>query len=118
MWFPLLTKTPLYTPLTAELDEEAKFEEHPKNQPRISNWNILLLLTASFASVTKEPKNFSYNRDFSYPPSNATDAAWNRLFPGKYGGGFFNHPDVEGERATLSVLHQLHCLVGSILPVV
>ncbi|KAF7876350.1 hypothetical protein EAF04_001443 [Stromatinia cepivora] len=133
MWFPLMTRVPLYTPLTAGPDEEAKQHVSVKYD-RKSKWNILLILTACFVSgalgfafasllntqsivltpagpqFTTELYTFSYNRSFSYPPSKATDTAWDGLFLGKGNGGFFNHPYVEGERATLSVLHQLHCL--------
>ncbi|KAJ8063518.1 hypothetical protein OCU04_007393 [Sclerotinia nivalis] len=136
MWFPLITRIPLYTPVTAGPDEEAKQHVSVKYEEGKSKWNILFILTACFASgalgfvfarllntqstvlnpagpqFTKEPYTFSYNRRFSYPPSSATDTAWDGLFPGKGNGEFFNHPYVEGGRATLSVLHQLHCLDG------
>ncbi|APA14389.1 hypothetical protein sscle_12g091590 [Sclerotinia sclerotiorum 1980 UF-70] len=136
MWFPLITRNPFYTPLTTGPDEEAETHVGVKYEERKSKWNILLILTACFASAalgfafarilnthsivltpsgpqfSKEPHTFSYNRSFSYPPSNATDTAWDELFLGKGNGGFFNHPYIKGERATLSVLHQLHCLDG------
>ncbi|KAF7912147.1 uncharacterized protein EAF01_001168 [Botrytis porri] len=136
MWFPLITRGSTYAPVTADLEEEAKpgLQESSKNKLNL-RLNILLLFTLCFVSCAlgflaarfldtrsiaarvgpqfaKELGNFSYNRNFSYPPSNTTDAAWNGLFMTKGGGGFFNHPYVEGDRATLSVLHQLHCLDG------
>ncbi|PVH96581.1 hypothetical protein DM02DRAFT_534913 [Periconia macrospinosa] len=53
-------------------------------------------------------KIFKYNREFSYPPNNTTNAAWGNLFPKD--GGFFTHPPAVSERSTFSVFHQLHCL--------
>jgi hypothetical protein len=55
-------------------------------------------------------KSFVYDRDFSYPPSNLTNAAWQTLFPAR--GGFFTHAPSITQRSTLSVFHQLHCLVS------
>ncbi|KAG4026281.1 hypothetical protein MFRU_042g00100 [Monilinia fructicola] len=136
MWFPLLTRNPLYTKLSTSLDAEKKDHENTEKVERKRRWNVLLFLAISITSgtlgfvlaravekqsivsvpagskFTKKLTTFSYNRDFSYPPSNTTDTAWNGLFPGKGSGGFFNHPYAVGERATLSVLHQLHCLDG------
>ncbi|CAD6455074.1 84749db0-a147-457c-8d33-f5aafdea4d70 [Sclerotinia trifoliorum] len=136
MWFPMNTRNPFYTPLKADSDEEAKQHVDVKYEDKKPKWNILSIFTACFASgvlgfalarvlnknsivltssgpqFAKEPYIFSYNRSFSYPPSNVTDNAWDELFPGKGNGGFFNHPYLKGERATLSVLHQLHCLDG------
>ncbi|OCL07611.1 hypothetical protein AOQ84DRAFT_294758, partial [Glonium stellatum] len=51
---------------------------------------------------------FRYDRDFSYPPSNITNTAWDSLFPKQ--GGFFTRPPLVRSRSTLSVFHQLHCL--------
>ncbi|KAI9643616.1 hypothetical protein NHQ30_008238 [Ciborinia camelliae] len=53
MWFHILTRIPLYAPLAADSDQEAK-SENSRNEVRKRNsrWNILLLLTASFASGT------------------------------------------------------------------
>jgi len=68
-------------------------------------------LTKSLTSngVGTDLWTFVYNRSFSYPPSPTTDSAWRGLFPD--GGGFFNHPTLPSTTSTLSVLHQLHCLV-------
>ncbi|ATZ47631.1 hypothetical protein BCIN_02g08890 [Botrytis cinerea B05.10] len=136
MWFPLITRHPIYEPVTASSDELAISGPHKSSKNKLSlRVNILMLVTLCFASCAlgflaarlldtqstavrvgprfaKELSVFSYNRNFSYPPSNITDAAWNGLFMTKSDGGFFNHPYVEDERATLSVLHQLHCLDG------
>lgn len=57
-------------------------------------------------------QTFKYNRSFSYPPSNHTDAAWETLYP-KFG-TFFTHTPEAPYRSTLSVFHQLHCLVSPI----
>ncbi|KAF7943519.1 hypothetical protein EAE96_011442 [Botrytis aclada] len=137
MWFPLITRRPIYTPVTvASEEEEAKPGLHKSSKNELNlRLNILLLfvlcsafcalgflaarlldkqsiVTSTGPQFAKEPNTFSYNRNFSYPPSNVTDAAWNGLFITKGDGGFFDHPYTEGERATLSVLHQLHCLDG------
>ncbi|KAF5876766.1 uncharacterized protein Bfra_003172 [Botrytis fragariae] len=136
MWFPLITRRPVYAPITVDSDEEAKSRLDRSYKNKLSlRLNILLLVALCSVSCTlgflaarfldtqsiasrvglrfaKELSTFSYSRNFSYPPSNTTDAAWNGLFMTKGDGGFFNHPYVKGERATLSVLHQLHCLDG------
>jgi hypothetical protein len=54
-------------------------------------------------------KTFSYNRTFAEVPSHETDEAWESLFPPH--GGFFNVTELGSQRSTLSVFHQLHCLV-------
>ncbi|KAI1172933.1 hypothetical protein F4777DRAFT_484898 [Nemania sp. FL0916] len=51
---------------------------------------------------------FEYNRTFGEAPSNATNAAWESLFP-KHG-GFFVHPELAPKRSAFSVFHQMHCL--------
>ncbi|KAI0388942.1 hypothetical protein F5Y17DRAFT_166167 [Xylariaceae sp. FL0594] len=73
--------------------------------PRSNNNKRDAMIT--FASVSQ---TFIYNRSFSYPPSEATDRAWDEIFPA--GGTFFPHPTNISERATFSVYHQLHCLNG------
>jgi len=56
------------------------------------------------------PLTFTYNGTFASPPSNLTAAVWSSLFPPS--GTFFPHPHLSPpQRATLSVYHQLHCLV-------
>ncbi|QSZ31164.1 hypothetical protein DSL72_000727 [Monilinia vaccinii-corymbosi] len=142
MWLPRLSRNPPYTKLAhGSSGAEAEDHGHEGSRKRKGNvrWNIFLVLALCFSSgalgfvfarllerrsvvssvsvgpqFAKQPRTFAYNRDFSYPPSNATDAAWDGLFPGKGSSssskGFFNHPYAAGERATLSVLHQLHCL--------
>ncbi|EDN97246.1 predicted protein [Sclerotinia sclerotiorum 1980 UF-70] len=51
MWFPLITRNPFYTPLTTGPDEEAETHVGVKYEERKSKWNILLILTACFASA-------------------------------------------------------------------
>ncbi|MCJ1409837.1 hypothetical protein MMC19_003920 [Ptychographa xylographoides] len=55
------------------------------------------------------PQTFVFNRTFADPPSQATEEAWNEMFPQH--GGYFSHPTIAPERSTLSVFHQLHCVV-------
>ncbi|KAB8293053.1 hypothetical protein EYC80_007413 [Monilinia laxa] len=107
MWFLLLTRNPLYTKLANSLELETKDHETTRQAERKTRWNVLLLLAFSIASgtlgfvfarvlerqsvvsglagpkFTKQLTTFSYNRDFSYPPSNTTEIAWNGLFPEK-----------------------------------
>ncbi|KAL8733396.1 MAG: hypothetical protein Q9181_003604 [Wetmoreana brouardii] len=49
---------------------------------------------------------FRYNRTFGAAPSNASDAAWESIFPEQ--GGFFKHPIIAPQRSALAVFHQLH----------
>lgn len=45
---------------------------------------------------------------FMVQPNNVDDHTWDSMFPSST---FFPHPDIAPERGTLSVFHQLHCLV-------
>lgn len=65
--------------------------------------------TLTSGEVERSFQTFIYDRNFSYPPSPTTDRYWRGLFP--EGGGFFNHPTLPSTLSTISVLHQLHCLV-------
>lgn len=76
----------------------------------IGRWSSTPTSLIPVSSVTAK---FVYDRDFSYPPSNSTNAAWQTLFPAR--GGFFTHAPEIPERSTLSVFHQLHCLVSRYL---
>lgn len=68
---------------------------------RVDRWRFLIVDTVT--------NNFRYSRIFAEIPSNQTDEAWKHLFPPH--GGFFTHPAAPHQRSTLSVFHQLHCLV-------
>ena len=86
---------------------------NPKQHSAIPGWftqrfKQLHLIKISIVALVSTI--FRYNRDFSYPPSNNTNAAWDSLFPKN--GGFFSHPPEVQERSTLAVFHQLHCLVS------
>ena len=56
---------------------------------------------------------FRYNRTFA-ESSKLADEAWDELLPAQ--NGYFSHPTIAPQRSTLSVYHELHCLVGNIYP--
>jgi hypothetical protein len=74
----------------------------------VGRWSSKPTSLIPASSITTK---FVYDRDFSYPPSNSTNAAWQNLFPAR--GGFFTHAPEIPQRSTLSVFHQLHCLVSN-----
>lgn len=68
-----------------------------------------------------------YNRTFSHRPSEMSNAAWETMFPGRSlllskcfrllnshldGDGFVRDLTISPKVSTLSVFHQLHCLVS------
>ncbi|KAG9241329.1 hypothetical protein BJ878DRAFT_234454 [Calycina marina] len=61
-----------------------------------------------FRPVPTSNRVFIYNKTFPSIPSTESDGAWSALIPDN--GGFFEHPSIPASRATLAVLHQLHCL--------
>jgi hypothetical protein len=62
------------------------------------------------------PHMFSGNESFIGRPSMDKDLAWKQLLPQK--GGFFTHPIIAKEKSVFAVFHQMHCLVGNVLPLV
>ncbi|KAH7412345.1 hypothetical protein DE146DRAFT_642852 [Phaeosphaeria sp. MPI-PUGE-AT-0046c] len=60
--------------------------------------------------VSHLSKTLQYNRTFTNPPDNQTNAAWHELYPRR--GTFFTHAPEAPQRSTLSVFHQIHCLDG------
>lgn len=57
-------------------------------------------------------KTLQPDTSFMVKPPKSNDHTWDSMFPTT--GTFFPHPDIAPERGTLSVFHQLHCLVRSI----
>ncbi|KAH8651549.1 hypothetical protein BGZ60DRAFT_388156 [Tricladium varicosporioides] len=54
------------------------------------------------------PKPFLYNHLYASPPTNASDEAWDNIFPPKLGA---LHNITEGnQKGSYAVYHQLHCL--------
>ncbi|KAF2750982.1 hypothetical protein M011DRAFT_396168, partial [Sporormia fimetaria CBS 119925] len=51
---------------------------------------------------------FKYNRTYTLPPTNETNAAWNDIFPN--GAGFVQHPTLAPNTSGIAIFHQLHCL--------
>jgi hypothetical protein len=65
--------------------------------------------------VASEVRVFRYNRTFAEDTQRSAKA-WKSLFPAQ--NGYFTHPSIAPERSTLSVYHNLHCLVLSTNPFV
>lgn len=63
-----------------------------------------------FYVVPTISQTFHYNRTFAEIPSDTSNKAWESLFPPH--GGFFDISGVSSQRSTLSIFHQLHCLVS------
>lgn len=53
-------------------------------------------------------KTLQPDTSFMVQPNKTDDHTWDPMFPSST---FFPHPDIAPERGTLSVFHQLHCLV-------
>ena len=90
---------------TASTKHIYNIERKSYREPLISNASEI-----ERSIVDTMPNTFQYNRTFSEAPSNITDSAWDGLIIGR---GFFNHPKLARNRSTVSVYHQLHCVVGS-----
>ncbi|TGO24667.1 hypothetical protein BPAE_0097g00110 [Botrytis paeoniae] len=53
MWFPLITRRPVYALVTVDPDEEARSGLHKSSKNKLSlRLNILLIFTLCFASCT------------------------------------------------------------------
>ena len=72
-----------------------------------------IVVSRDFSDCAESPVEsssyiFRYNRTFA-EASKQADQAWRDIFPPP--NGYFSHPTIATQRSTLSVYHQLHCLV-------
>jgi hypothetical protein len=68
-------------------------------------------IAAPYGYSTRLLKGVIWNENstFSDEPSTITEAAWASLIPD--GRGFVTHPKLAKEMKSVSVFHELHCLV-------
>jgi len=77
--------------------------------PRTPSKSTFVFSKANDSIVASEDRTFIYNRTFAEGTVRSAKA-WNSLFPAE--NGYFTHPSIAPERSTLSIYHNLHCLVG------